>query len=147
MNVAFFVASDEDDAAAARSRGPHPDLASVTFWNADFHPDFAVLMWESWLVGVSVEDLKSLGQPHVVELPLNDGYAVFVLSVRLLDALAAEGPNGFRDLAVDWVKEEVRIEGPDAVSLEAAVTILESVAALCRIAAATSRDRVYYWRG
>lgn len=147
MNIAFFVASSEEEAAAARLRGPGPNSESVAFWNAAFHPDSAVLTWESWLAGVTTRELKDLGQPHVVELPTNDGYAVFALSVRLLDALAAEEPRGLRELATAWVEEEVRTEGSDALPLEAAVEVLERVSALCRSAAGARRDRVYYWRG
>lgn len=147
MNIAFFVASNEEEASAALARGPGSGLESCFFWNADFHPDSAVLVWEGWLVGVTVKELKDLGQPHVVELPTNDGYAVFILSVSLLDALAAEQPGGLRDLAAAWVEEEVLAEGTDAISLEAAVEVLEAVAALCRSAAQTRRGRVYYWRG
>ncbi|MBR7833626.1 hypothetical protein KDL01_10145 [Actinospica durhamensis] len=145
MNIAFFVASSEEE--AAWRRGPGPGVESVAFWNADFHPDSAVLTWESWLAGVTTRELKDLGQPQVVELPANDGYAVYVLSVRLLDALAVEEPSGLRELATVWVDEEIRSEGSYAISSEAAVAVLERVSALCRSAASARRDRVYYWRG
>ncbi|MER8186382.1 hypothetical protein [Kitasatospora sp. NPDC094015] len=119
MDVEFFI---EHDGSGRRFE---PVVGAC------FEPDDAVLLWESRLTGVTVEELRRRGEPRTLA-PMADGYLGFVFSARLCVALAAADQDRLDEVAEEWAEQEAGLGDPDAISARTAVEILRGVAALAR---------------
>ncbi|WP_225642069.1 hypothetical protein [Streptomyces werraensis] len=104
-DIVFFLAPDDETAAATRLRGPGRAFASVSC--RFIEPDSAIAEWDMYFEKPSadippLEQLLGWSWPEWVTPPLNDGVEVFALPQRLTRALADAGPTGLEELAGRW---------------------------------------------
>ncbi|MBT2418180.1 hypothetical protein J7F01_04780 [Streptomyces sp. ISL-22] len=138
IDIAFFLARDDETAAETRPNGPGPALTSLTCHY--FDPDDAVVEWEMYFKGLSKGDW-----PRYVAPVLNDGIGVFAVSDELTDALANAAPSTLRELASRWA-ERLRLTGGDDMAEGDAVAVLRGVAQLAATAAGHGSGlRLYCW--
>ncbi|WP_299535367.1 hypothetical protein [uncultured Streptomyces sp.] len=138
--VKFFVAPDDAAAARVVEGGPGLVFESVSFGN--FDSESAVVEWECLFFGDGFEELLEAGEPRIVAGDDDDGCVVFVLSARLVGALAEAEPSRLREVAVEWARQ--RAEDGEEIGSEVAVEMLESLGTLARGVEAHGRG-VYCW--
>ncbi|MFD7459420.1 MULTISPECIES: hypothetical protein [unclassified Streptomyces] len=148
IEITFFLAPDDDTAAATRRTGPGRAFTSLDC--RDFCPDDAVVEWEACFDAPS-EDLPALDRLHAREWPryvapiVNDGTGVFAVPEKLTRTLAAAGPDELRACAARWA-ERLRITDGDDMTDDDPPTVLEGVARLARTASDSGGAlRLYCW--
>ncbi|MFE9636923.1 hypothetical protein [Streptomyces sp. NPDC006463] len=105
-DIVFFLAADDETAAATRLRGPGEAFESVTCRFID--PDSAIAEWDMYFEEPSadappVEQIYAWRPwPEWVTAPLNDGVEVFALPQRLTRALANTTSAELEELAGRW---------------------------------------------
>ncbi|WP_031074375.1 hypothetical protein [Streptomyces sp. NRRL WC-3742] len=127
--IKFFVASDDEAAAAVVDRGPDEAFESLVFGNFDIEE--AMIEWESILTGRSFEELVEADEPAVVADPSDgEGPMVLAASKALQDALAAADLPRLVEVSELWVQE--RAAKGEVFDREVATKILGDLAGLAR---------------
>ena len=146
IDIAFFLAPDDETAAATRPTGPGPAFASVTCHG--FDPDDAVVEWDLYFEAPSPE-LPPLEQFHAREWPswvapiVNDGTGVFAVPARLTRALANADDSSLHELAARWAERLRRVDGEDMTG-DDPLAILHGVARLA-VTAINDGGALYCW--
>ena|SRR5690606_17106066 len=146
LDVAFFLAPDDETAARTRPRGPGPEFTKLTCHR--FYPDDAVAEWEAYFEGSPagspppLDRLASEDHPRYVAPVVNDGTGVFAVPGGLTRALAGAGPAELGELAGRWA-EGLRRAGEDTPD-EEPLDILEGVARLAAAVVETGGG-LYCW--
>ncbi|WP_344439677.1 hypothetical protein [Kitasatospora nipponensis] len=127
--IKFFVAPDDEAAAAVVDHGPDEAFESLVFGNFDVEE--AMIEWESILTGRSFDELVEADEPAVVADP-GDGEGPMVLAASkvLQDALAAANVPRLVEVGELWVQERAA-EG-EVFDPEVATRILGDLAELAR---------------
>ncbi|MYS09454.1 hypothetical protein GTW71_24155 [Streptomyces sp. SID6041] len=146
-DVVFFLAPDDETAAAMRLRGPGEDAESVT--GRFFEPDTAIAEWDMYFEAPSA-DAPPPEQvyawrpwPEWVTPPLNDGIEVFALPQRLTQALAHATSAELEELAGRWTVG-LRSEDGDDMTDDDLMAVLQGVARLAATAV-TIGGGLYNW--
>ena len=143
----FFLAPDDETAAATRLRGPGEAFESV---NCRFiEPDTAIADWDMYFEEPSA-DVPPSEQlyawrpwPEWVTAPLNDGIEVFGLPKRLTRALAHASSAELEELAGRW-STRLRSEDGDDMTDDDLLAVLQGVAQLAASAVSTGGG-LYSW--
>ncbi|WP_406205450.1 hypothetical protein OH807_30885 [Kitasatospora sp. NBC_01560] len=140
--IKFFVAPDDEAAAAVVDHGPDEAFESLVFGNFDVEE--AIIEWESILTGRSFEELVDADEPAVVAGP-GDGEGPMVLAASrvLQDALAAADAPRLVGVSELWVQE--RAAGGEVLDPEVATRILCDVAELARSIGMQDGGSLYCW--
>ncbi|MFF3215827.1 hypothetical protein ACFYYB_35070 [Streptomyces sp. NPDC002886] len=146
-DIVFFLAPDDEAAAATRLRGPGEAFESVTC--RFFEPDSAIAEWDMYFQEPSAK-APPLEQvyawrpwPEYVTEPLNDGVEVFALPKRLTRALAEASSTELEELAGRWTAR-LRSEDGDEMTDDDLLAILQGVALLAKNAVNTGGG-LYNW--
>ncbi|MEU0742919.1 hypothetical protein [Streptomyces sp. NPDC006134] len=145
-DTVFFLAPDDETAAATRLRGPDQTFETVTC--RFIEPDSAIAEWDMYFEEPSAEvppldRLLRWPWPDQVTAPLNDGIEVFALPQRLTRALAGAGPAELEALADRWATRLRHADGDDMTD-DDLPAVLQGVARLA--ASAVSRGGgLYSW--
>lgn len=145
-DIVFFLAPDDDAAAATRLRGPGKNFESVTC--RFIEPDSAIAEWDMYFEEPSAEvppseQLLGWAWPEWVTAPLNDGVEVFALPNRLTRALAKATSSELEELARRWTIR-LRSEDGDDMADDDLLRVLHSVASLAASAVSTGGG-LYSW--
>ncbi|MFD8078429.1 hypothetical protein ACFV3E_37945 [Streptomyces sp. NPDC059718] len=145
-DIAFFLAPDDETAAATRLRGPGVAFESVTCHFIE--PDSAIAEWDMYFEEPSaevppVERLLGWAWPEWVTAPMNDGIEVFALPKRLTRALAGASPAELEELAGRWTAR-LRSEDRDDMTDDDLLAVLQGVARLAASAVNTGGS-LYSW--
>ncbi|MFI5671038.1 hypothetical protein [Streptomyces sp. NPDC051704] len=145
-DIVFFLAADDETAAATRLRGPGEAFDSVTCRFID--PDSAIAEWDMYFREPSaeappVEQLRGWTWPEWVTAPLNDGIEVFALPKRLTRALANASSTELEELACRWTTR-LRSEDGDDMTDNDLLAVLQGVARLAASAVNTDGG-LYSW--
>jgi hypothetical protein len=145
-DIVFFLAPDDEAAAATRLRGPGQDFESVTCRFVD--PDSAIAEWDMYFeepsVGVPpIERLLGWTWPEWVTPPLNDGVEVFALPPRLTRALANASSTELEELADRWTMR-LRSDDGDDMTDDDLLAVLQGVSRLAASAVSTGGG-LYSW--
>jgi hypothetical protein len=101
--VRFFVAPDDQTAAAVADNGPHGVFESLDLGN--FDADEAMVEWESIFTGRSFEELVTAGEPRsLADAGDGEGPVLLAASASLLDALAGAGPTRIAEVGGAWAE-------------------------------------------
>ncbi|GGQ52488.1 hypothetical protein [Streptomyces asoensis] len=145
-DIAFFLAPDDEAAAATRLRGPGRALRSVTCHFIE--ADSAIAEWDMYFEKPSAE-LPPLGRlhewtwPEYVTAPLNDGIEVFAFPMRLTRALAGASAAALDELAGRW-SARLRSEDRDDMTDDDLTAVLKGVARLA-VSAVDTGGGLYSW--
>jgi hypothetical protein len=132
--VEFFIASDDDAAAAVADHGPGPGRDVVSKYG-NFDPVSTMGEWEDSFDIVPDHDPRGIA---------GDGHGVYAVSPSLQAALAAADEEQLEEAAARWT--ELPSEYIEDLTQEFASDMLNDIADLAR--AATRRGhRLYYWWG
>jgi hypothetical protein len=112
----FFLAPDDEAAAATRLRGPGQALESVAC--RFIEPDSAIAEWDMYFEEPSMEmpsreQLYGWSWPAWVTIPVNDGIEVFTFPRRLTQALADASSTELETLAERWAARLRSADGDD----------------------------------
>ncbi|MDX3837717.1 hypothetical protein [Streptomyces europaeiscabiei] len=145
-DIVFFLAPDDETAAATRLPGPGQALESVTC--RFIEPDSAIAEWDMYFEEPSaevppLEQLLGWSWPEWVTAPLNDGVEVFALPRRLTWALAAAGSTELEELAGRWTTRLRSADGDDMTD-DDLLAVLRGVARLAAAAVSTGSG-LYSW--
>ncbi|NEA68051.1 hypothetical protein [Streptomyces sp. SID12488] len=145
-DIVFFLAPDDETAAATRLRGPGPALESVTC--RFIEPDSAIAEWDMYFEEPSaevppIEQLLEWSWPEWVTAPLNDGVEVFALPSRLTRALASARSTQLEELAGRWTARLRSADGDDMTD-DDLLAVLQGVARLAASAVGTGGG-LYSW--
>ena len=145
-DIVFFLAPDNEIAAATRLRGPGQAFESVTC--RFIEPDSAIAEWDMYFDEPSaevppLEQLLAWPWPEWVTAPLNDGVEVFALPQRLTLALANAIPTELEALASRWTTRLRTADGDDMTD-DDLLAVLRGVARLAASAVSTG-GRLYSW--
>ncbi|MER5371436.1 hypothetical protein [Streptomyces sp. NPDC002722] len=146
-DIVFFLALDDETAAATRLRGPSEAFESVTCHFIE--PDSAIAEWDMYFEAPSAEapTLEQLYAwrpwPEWVTAPLNDGVEVFALPKRLTRALGKATAAELEELATRWTTR-LRSEDGDDMTDDDLLVVLQDVARLAASAANTGGG-LYSW--
>ncbi|MEU0167558.1 hypothetical protein ABZ214_19145 [Streptomyces iakyrus] len=145
-DTVFFLAPDDETAAATRLRGPGRALESVTC--RFIEPDSAIAEWDMYFADPSpgippIEQLLEWSWPEWVTAPLNDGVEVFALPQRLTRALADAGSAELEELAGRWTARLRSADGDDMTD-DDLLAVLQGVARLAASAVRTGGG-LYSW--
>ncbi|MGW5609416.1 hypothetical protein ACWEWI_25590 [Streptomyces sp. NPDC003753] len=146
-DIVFFLAPDDEAAAATRLRGPGEVFESVTC--RFIEPDSAMAEWDMYFEAPSTEaplpeQLYAWRPwPEWVTTPLNDGVEVFALPKRLTRALAKASSAELEELAGRWTTR-LRSEDGDGMTDDDLLTVLQGVARLAASAVSTGGG-LYSW--
>ncbi|MFC8720931.1 hypothetical protein [Kitasatospora sp. NPDC057198] len=146
-SIVFFLAPDDETAAATRLRGPGEGFASVTC--RSYEPDTTIVEWdmhfEDPAAGAPTAEQFRAWQswPEYVTPPLNDGVEVFALPQRLTRTLAGARPAELEALANRWAVR-LRAEGFDDLADDDLLATLRGVAGLAA-SALDSNGGLYSW--
>lgn len=145
-DIAFFVAPDDEAAAATRLRGPGKAFPSVICHFIE--PDTAIAEWDMYFEEPSAETpplerLHGWTWPDYVTAPLNDGVEVFALPRRLTRALAGASPAELEELAGRWTTR-LRSEDGDDMTDDDLLAVLQGVARLA-VSAVNAGGGLYSW--
>ncbi|MFD0352167.1 hypothetical protein ACFVHW_00260 [Streptomyces sp. NPDC127110] len=145
-DIVFFLAPDDEAAAATYLRGPGPDFESVTC--RFIEPDSAIAEWDMFFEEPSaeappLERLHRWAPPEYVTAPLNDGVEVFALPQRLTLALAHASSAELDELAARW-GERLWSEDGDEMTDDDLPAVLRGVARLA-VSAASKGEGLYSW--
>ncbi|MER6559520.1 hypothetical protein ABT300_17625 [Streptomyces sp. NPDC001027] len=146
-DIVFFLAPDDEAAAATRLRGPGDAFRSVTC--RFIEPDSAIAEWDMYFEEPSAQT-PPLEQvyawrpwPQYVTAPLNDGIEVFALPNRLTRALAGASPAELEELAGRWTAR-LRSEDGDDMTDDDLLAVLQAVARLAA-SAVNMGGGLYSW--
>ncbi|MET9617448.1 hypothetical protein [Kitasatospora indigofera] len=146
-DMVFFLAPDDETAAATRLRGPGQAFESVTC--RFIEPDSAIAEWDMYFEEPSAE-VPPLEQlygwrpwPEWVTAPLNDGVEVIALPQRLTRALATAGSTELAELAGRWTTRLRSADGDDMTD-DDLLAVLQGVARLAASAVSTGGG-LYSW--
>ena len=145
-DIVFFLAPDDETAAATRLRGPGAAFASVACRFVE--PDTAIAEWDMYFEEPSaeippIEQLFGWALPEWVTAPLNDGIEVFALPKRLTRALANASPTELEELAGRWTTR-LRSQDGDDMTDDDLLAVLQGVARLAASAVNTG-GALYSW--
>ncbi|MFF2520217.1 hypothetical protein [Streptomyces sp. NPDC058086] len=145
-DIVFFLAPDDETAAAARLRGPGEAFESVTC--RFIEPDSAIAEWDMYFEEPSaevppIELLLGWAWPEWVTAPLNDGVEVFALPKRLTRALAKASSAELEELAGRWTTRLWSEDGDDMTD-DDLLAVLQGVARLAASAVNTGGG-LYSW--
>lgn len=145
-DIVFFLAPDDEAAAATRLRGPGPTIASVSCRFVE--PDAAIAEWDMYFEKPSaeapqLEQLNGWSWPEWVTAPLNDGIEVFAFPQRLTRALADASATELEDLADRWTARLRSADGDDMTD-DDLLAVLQGVAGLATRAVNTGGS-LYAW--
>lgn len=145
-DVAFFLAPDDEAAAATRLRGPGAACESVMC--RFIEPDSAIAEWDMYFAEPSaevpaLERLLAWSWPVWVTALLNDGVEVFALPQRLTRALANAELTELEELAVRWSARLRSADGDDMTD-DDLLAVLQGVARLAATAVSTGGG-LYSW--
>ncbi|WP_327170159.1 hypothetical protein OG471_00820 [Streptomyces sp. NBC_01336] len=145
-DIVFFLAPNDEAAAAMRLRGPGKNFECVTC--RFIEPDSAIAEWDMYFEAPSAEvpaseQLLGWAWPEWVTAPLNDGVEVFALPKRLTRALAKASSAELEELARRWTTR-LRSEDGDDMTDDDLLTVLQGVARLAASAVSTGGD-LYSW--
>ncbi|MFJ1550160.1 hypothetical protein [Streptomyces sp. NPDC088246] len=146
-DIVFFLAADDETAAATRLRGPGDAFESVTCHFIE--PDSAIAEWDMYFEEPSAEapPLEQIYAwrpwPEWVTAPLNDGVEVFALPQRLTRALANATSAELEELAGRWTTR-LRSEDGDDKTDDDLLAVLQGVARLAASAVSTGGG-LYSW--
>jgi len=146
-DIVFFLAADDETAAATRLRGPGEAFESVTC--RFIEPDTAIAEWDMYFEEplAEVPPLEQIYAwrpwPEWVTAPLNDGVEVFALPQRLTRALANATSAELEELAGRWTTR-LRSEDGDDMTDDDLLAVLQGVARLAASAVNTGGG-LYSW--
>lgn len=146
-DVLFFLAADDEAAAATRLRGPGAAFESVSCHFID--PDTAIAEWDMYFEEPSAEAPSSerlyawRPWPEWVVPPLNDGVEVLALPKRLTRALANASLAELEELAGRWTAR-LGSEDGDEMTDGDLLAVLQKVARLAASAVHTGGG-LYSW--
>lgn len=128
-DIVFFLAPDDESAAATRRRGPGQAFESVTC--RFIEPDGAIAEWDMYFEEPSaetppIEQLLGWSWPEWVIAPLNDGVEVFALPPRLIRALADATSTELEELADRWTARLRSADG-DEMTDDDLLAVLQGV--------------------
>lgn len=144
-DIVFFLAPDDESAAATRQQGPGRAYESVTC--RFLEPDSAIAEWDMFFEGPSAE-IPPIGQlvgwswPEWVVAPLNDGVEVFALPPRLTRRLADATSTELEELADRWTARLRSADGEEPA--EDLLAVLQGVSRLAASAVSTGGG-LYSW--
>lgn len=144
-DIVFFLAPDDESAAATYLTGPGRAFESVTCHFIE--PDSSIVEWDMYFEAPSVE-ISALEQfagwpwPREVIEPKNDGVEVFALPPRLTWALAGASSADLEELAERWTTR-LRIADDDVTDDDLSA-VLREVARLAASAVSTGGG-LYSW--
>jgi len=145
-DIVFFLAPDDESAAATRRRGPGQAFESVTC--RFIEPDSAIAEWDMYFAEPSaevppIEQLLAWPWPEWVTAPLNDGVEVFALPPRLIRALADATFVELEELADRWTARLRSADG-DEMTDDDLLAVLQGVSRLAA-SAVTTGGGLYSW--
>ncbi|MEW2396013.1 hypothetical protein [Streptomyces sp. NPDC046862] len=145
-DIVFFLAPDDETAAATRLRGPGEAFESVTC--RFIEPDSAIVEWDMYFEEPSaeappLEQFLGWAWPEWVTAPLNDGAEVFALPKRLTRALADASSAELEELAGRWTTRLWSEDGDDMTD-DDLLAVLRGVARLAASAVNTGGG-LYSW--
>ncbi|MFF7318410.1 hypothetical protein ACFZAB_16740 [Streptomyces albogriseolus] len=145
-DIVFFLAPDDETAAATRLGGPGRAFESVSC--RFIEPDSAIAEWDMYFAQPSadippLEQLLEWSWPEWVTPPLNDGVEVFALPQRLTQALADAGSTELEELAARWTTR-LRSDDGDDTTDDDPLAVLQGIARLAASAVSTG-GRLYSW--
>jgi hypothetical protein len=145
-DIVFFLAPDDEAAAATRLRGPGEAYESVAC--RFIEPDSAIAEWDLYFEEPSdeippLEQLFGWSWPEWVTAPLNDGIEVFALPRRLTVALANASASELEVLAERWFARLRSADGDDMTD-DDLLAVLRGVARLAASAVSTGGG-LYSW--
>ncbi|MFE5402975.1 hypothetical protein ACFQ9Z_16800 [Streptomyces sp. NPDC056580] len=145
-DVVFFLAPDDESAAATRRQGPGPAFESVTC--RFIEPDSAIAEWDMYFEEPAaelppIEQLLAWPWPEWVTAPLNDGVEVFALPPRLIRALADATSVELEELADRWTARLRSADG-DEMTDDDLLAVLQAVSRLAA-SAVTTGGGLYSW--
>ncbi|MFD4697571.1 hypothetical protein [Streptomyces niveus] len=144
-DIVFFLAPDDESAAATRRRGPGQASESVTC--RFIEPDSAIAEWDMYFEEPSAEVPpveQLLGRwPEWVTAPLNDGVDVFALPPRLIRALADASSTELQEPADRWTARLRSADGDDMTD-DDLLAVLQEVSRLAASAVSTGGG-LYSW--
>lgn len=145
-DVVFFLAPDDETAAATRRQGPGQAFESVTC--RFIEPDSAIAEWDMYFEEPSaevppVEQLLGWSWPKWVIAPLNDGVEVFALPPQLTRSLANASPTELEELAGRWTARLRSADGDDMTD-DDLLAVLQGVSRLAASAVSTGGG-LYSW--
>lgn len=146
-DIVFFLAPDDEAAAATRLRRPGTVFESVTCHFME--PDTVIAEWDMYFEEPSAE-VRPPEQlyawepwPEWVTVPLNDGIEVIALPQRLTRALANASSTKLEELAGRWTAR-LRSEDGDEMTDDDLLAVLQEVARLAASAVNTGGG-LYSW--
>ncbi|GLW68098.1 hypothetical protein Kpho02_03970 [Kitasatospora phosalacinea] len=135
--IVFFLAPDDDAAAAAHRGGPQHRFASVRGrW---FDPDDAVADWSAHFA----DDPAAPPGTRVVVPLTNDGSETFALPPRLTRALSRATPEDLHHLAARWTAR-LRAEDGEDMTDDDLPALLRALTRLATTAVTTG-GHLYCW--
>ncbi|WP_330323543.1 hypothetical protein [Streptomyces pseudovenezuelae] len=145
-DIVFFLAADDETAAATRLRGPGEAFESVTCHFIE--PDSAIAEWDMYFQKPSaeappVDQLLGWAWPEWVTAPLNDGVEVFALPKRLTRELANASSAELEELAGRWTTR-LRAEDGDDMTDDDLLAVLQGIACLAA-SAVNAGGCLYSW--
>lgn len=145
-DIVFFLAPNDETAAATHLRGPGQALESVTC--RFIEPDSATAEWDMYFEEPSsevppVEQLLGWSWPDWVIPPLNDGVEVLALPHRLTRALANANSTQLVELAGRWTTRLRSADGDDMTD-DDLLAVLQGVARLAT-SAVSAGGGLYSW--
>ncbi|MFD0260443.1 hypothetical protein ACFVH7_19505 [Kitasatospora indigofera] len=145
-DIVFFLAPDDETAAATRLHGPGRALESVSCRFVD--PGPAIAEWDAYFElpsarPPSCEELYGWAWPELVTTLLNDGIMVLALPRRLTRALAGASSGELEELADRWTAR-LREDDGDDLTDDDLLAVLRGVARLAASAVATG-GALYSW--
>lgn len=145
-DIVFFLAPDDEIAAATRLRGPGGAVESVTC--RFIEPDSAIAEWDMYFEEPSadvppLEQLLGWPWPEWIIAPSNDGVEVFALPQRLTQALANASSTELEALARRWTTRLRSADGDDMTD-DDLLAVLRGVARLAASAVSTGGG-LYSW--
>lgn len=146
-DIVFFLAADDETAAATRLRGPGEAIESVICLFIE--PDTAIAEWDMYFEEPSAqapppEQIYAWRLwPEWVTPPLNDGIEVFALPQRLTQALANATSAELEELAGRWTTR-LQFEDGDDMTDDDLLAVLQGVARLAASAVNTGGG-LYSW--
>ncbi|MET7451883.1 hypothetical protein ABZT03_08305 [Streptomyces sp. NPDC005574] len=145
-DIVFFLASDEETAAATYLGAPGRAFESVTCHFIE--PDSVIVEWDMYSAAPSAEipppdQLNRWPWPNEVIEPENDGVEIFALPPRLARALARASSAELAELADRWTTR-LRTADGDNMTDDGLLAVLQEVARLAASVLSTGGG-LYSW--
>ncbi|MFF6948378.1 hypothetical protein ACFZAD_06930 [Streptomyces iakyrus] len=145
-DIVFFLAPDDESAAATYPQGPGQAFESVTC--RFIEPDSAIAEWDMYFEEPSaeippIEQFLGWSWPAWVIPPLNDGVELFALPPRLTRALANASSTELEELADRWTARLRSADG-DEMTDDDLLAVLRGVSLLAASAVSTGGG-LYSW--